>query len=49
MICKCGGWQYYTVAELGGRERTVLKCIACKEIEEAGLHKELLKRVERLG
>lgn len=29
----CGGWQYYTVAEIDGREGVVKKCANCKAIE----------------
>lgn len=33
MNCSCGGWQFYDVAEIDGREGVVLKCSVCGKIE----------------
>lgn len=35
MKCSCGGWQFYTVAEIDGRERLARKCVACKKVVRA--------------
>jgi len=32
MACECGGSQYFTVAELDGRERVVMKCSVCGKL-----------------
>lgn len=33
MKCKCGGWKYCTVAEVEGKERVVVRCSDCGDVQ----------------